>query len=140
MFFGVKCRYNDLDKAGDLAEGLELFQDEKSIGDEIESQIEKINSGKKWKEIVLHIPLSLFMKFEEIEPVMEKMFYLVGDILQPMNWLASSKSNAYSDLHIVPASTTRAFLKEGLTVSPQAFSSEEEISARPAVSILMDAV
>lgn len=52
---------------------------------------------------------------------------------------ASSKPNAYSSLHIVPASTTRAFSEEGLTVSSQAFSSEEEISACPAVSITMDA-
>jgi hypothetical protein len=50
-----------------------------------------------------------------------------------------NKSYAYSDLFIVPASTRCTFFTEGLTISPQAFSSEEEISLSPRVSKLMDA-
>jgi hypothetical protein len=51
-----------------------------------------------------------------------------------------SKPNVYADLLIVPASARLTFPKEGFTISPQAFSSEEEIWVSPTLSKLMDAL
>ena len=70
---------------------------------------------------------------EDILRKLRQSFIEEGDILPHINEGASSKSDAYSDLHIVPTSMTRA--SRGLTVSSQALSSEEEIRTCPALSM-----